>query len=242
MKVPFKIPNPQGPCPCGSGQTFEECCLSALEAETPSIEDFESPEEAMNALIENGVAIVEEQLRTNEPEETVLTFQRLKKLGLAEEVIKEMIAAVLLRQLFEMIATDSEFDLERYCEELDELPELPEIDIPDSDYMMDRSAIIVSPKQPFVDWVYSLNIAAQEVSSKDIKESMSVYLIEEVMDDKHFKDILKDVYTVIFEEELASWSTDESRWPEKRNLSMFKKWFSANLQYSVVDLVNDDFI
>ncbi len=102
--------------------------------------------------------------------------------------------------------------------------------------MINRTALIVRPAQPYIDWAKSLPDADEILPTIDGEHT--VYLVEQIDDDRHFEHVLKRVFAEIFERELSSWYLDESFWPQKRTLSMFKKWFSIEYHTCVEDLLD----
>jgi hypothetical protein len=102
--------------------------------------------------------------------------------------------------------------------------------------MINRTALIVRPAQPYIDWAKSLPDADEILPTIDGEHT--VYLVEQIDDDRHFEHVLKRVFAEIFERELFSWYLDESFWPQKRALSMFKKWFSIEYHTCVEDLLD----
>jgi len=94
--------------------------------------------------------------------------------------------------------------------------------------MINRSAIILKYKEPFVRWIneadpYDHDIA---LSLKEANEDRNVYLITEE-GGEDFEKWISLNYKKLFEIELNDWYTDESLWPEKRNKKTFNEWFSV---------------
>lgn len=88
--------------------------------------------------------------------------------------------------------------------------------------MINRAALIVRPKAPFITWV---NGVENSTSFPGADDEQTIYLIPEQDTPQEFEKILKKIWAVIFENQLAGWYLDESVWPKKRTLSMFKNWF-----------------
>ena len=99
--------------------------------------------------------------------------------------------------------------------------------------MLNRGALIVRPKQPYLDWAATLDDSGLV---PDVTGEQTVYLIPSFEDDDEAERILKKVYAEIFERELDGWHTDEAAWPQNRTLAMFKKWFQVELHSIVEDL------
>ena len=93
---------------------------------------------------------------------------------------------------------------------------------------VNRSAIIIKPLQPFIDWcsgLYPGNI-------EDIKET-TTYLISEDIED--IESWLSKKFDKLFTFELNSWHTNKKEWPQKRNYKMFKEWFQIDTSTTVFD-------
>ena len=99
--------------------------------------------------------------------------------------------------------------------------------------MLNRGALIVRPKQPYLDWAATLDDSGVV---PDVTGEQTVYLIPSFEDDDEAERILKKVYAEVFERELDGWHTDEKAWPQNRTLAMFKKWFQVELHSVVEDL------
>lgn len=99
--------------------------------------------------------------------------------------------------------------------------------------MLNRCALIVRPKQPYLDWAASLDDSG---IVPDPQDEQTVYLIPSFEDDNEGERVLKRVYAEVFERELVAWHTDDTAWPKNRNLAMFRKWFDIELHSIVEDL------
>jgi uncharacterized protein YchJ len=69
------------------------------------------------------IEAVDNQLRENNPKEAMETFNRLKKLGYDEQKTKEMIAAVLIEEMYYVLKNQETYNEERYTGNLAKLPE-----------------------------------------------------------------------------------------------------------------------
>jgi len=69
--------------------------------------------------------VVENQLETNEPPETKLTFKRLTEQGISEEDTKLLIAQAVTVEIYNILKNKEEFDRERFVKNLKRLPKEP---------------------------------------------------------------------------------------------------------------------
>lgn len=94
---------------------------------------------------------------------------------------------------------------------------------------INRYAIIVKPKQPFIDWLNNLH----DISTLD-DVGVDVYLVnDEINDiDKFLRKKFDKVFTMV----LHDWHTNKKEWPQKRNYKMFEQWFRVEVSEMVYDL------
>jgi len=109
--------------------------------------------------------------------------------------------------------------------------------------MLNRAALIVRPKQPFLNWAAALD---ESGLVPDVVGERTVYLVPEFDSDEEGKEVLKHIYGEIFERELNGWDTDPASWPQNRDFRIFQEWFSIELHSVVEDvvegvLVDDEF-
>jgi hypothetical protein len=97
----------------------------------------------------------------------------------------------------------------------------------DENYI-DRSAIIIKPLQPFIDWCSSL----YPEDLDDIKETKT-YLISEDIED--IDKWLAKKFDKLFTFELESWHPNKKEWPQKRNFKMFNQWFQVDISRLIYD-------
>ncbi len=102
------------------------------------------------------------------------------------------------------------------------------------DYVM-RSSISTTPKQPFIDWVKTID-RDHKLPSEAFEAEM--YLVKSFETKIQMENWLKKNYDLLFSDQLNNWLTDETFWPQKRNLKMFREWFDYELFTKVSDTVN----
>ncbi len=67
--------------------------------------------------------VVENQLRDNDPPETLKTYERLCTEGFTEKNAKILIASVIAFETYQMMAGNSPFNRERFVKNLNMLPD-----------------------------------------------------------------------------------------------------------------------
>lgn len=98
---------------------------------------------------------------------------------------------------------------------------------------INRSAVILKPQQPFIDWYFNLNLEDELSFEEDIKET-NIYLVDDKIDD--VEKWLKKKFDKFFTMELDEWCADKKDWPQKRNYKMFKQWFQVDVSTMIYDL------
>ena len=105
--------------------------------------------------------------------------------------------------------------------------------------MINRCAVSVRAKQPFLDWLDSLPDML-DFSLEEINRSTMTYLLPKADECNAVEDILRDYHDLIFEDQLAGYWTNEEHWPEIRNFEVFMEWFDCSLSDSVRDLCPEE--
>jgi hypothetical protein len=96
---------------------------------------------------------------------------------------------------------------------------------------INRSAMALTPKEPFLEWLKSLDIDFDEA----FIQKANTYLLDEAIEDLD-KWLFKK-FDVFFKMELAEWHAIKKEWPMKRTYKMFEEWFEVALSTSVYDMV-----
>lgn len=105
--------------------------------------------------------------------------------------------------------------------------------------MINRGVVIVRPKQPFLDWAAGLD---DSELLPDVDGEQTVYLVPEFATPEDANSLVELLYPAFFENELYTWFTDESAWPERRDLETFREWFSIEFHSVVEDLCDYEII
>lgn len=95
-----------------------------------------------------------------------------------------------------------------------------------------RTAIVITPQQPFFDWVLSYD--PEMIINEEVKQGV-VYLLPDYETVQQIENWIKKNYDELFEEMLFGWYTDEAMWPQKRTFKIFKEWFNYALYPLVFD-------
>lgn len=105
--------------------------------------------------------------------------------------------------------------------------------------MLNRSALLVTLKEPYFQWAESL---PGDGPSPRGDNDRVVYLVPEIDDPADEKKVVRDAFPMIFEHELWAWHTDEADWPKKRDFKTFLEWFDVEVDSMVMDLYGYDLV
>ncbi len=103
--------------------------------------------------------------------------------------------------------------------------------------MINRSAVTVRARQPFLDWLKSLPDPA-DVTLAEVNREPHVYLLPEYGVDDEQEELLAAFHGLIFEERLEGWWTVREDWPPERDRETFKSWFDVEFHSVIHDLVD----
>src|SRR5258705_5599180 len=73
---------------------------------------------------------------------------------------------------------------------------------------INRSLMVVIPKQPFLDWIRAVDDDPGPLELVDLQKDCSAYLVPECDDLEDQMAVILWCWDVVFEEELFSWFTD----------------------------------
>lgn len=72
---------------------------------------------------------------------------------------------------------------------------------------INRTAIVVMPGQPFLDWLHEADPASGGLSLEDLRREPAIYLLPEWENKEEAREFLKEVRSENFEEQLNGWRT-----------------------------------
>ena len=75
--------------------------------------------------------------------------------------------------------------------------------------MLNRSAIVVKPRQPFLDWLHTADPTSRDIALPEVVSDPTIYLIPECDTEEDVQEVLHELCEEIFVEQLAGWFTDE---------------------------------
>ena len=111
----------------------------------------------------------------------------------------------------------------------------------DTRYSINRSVIILLPKQPALDWVNRVGPNPPNLTLLELRLEPDAFLVREdrVERPEQAELWVYRRWQMFFETFLGDWYTDESMWPQNRSLKMFKEWFEIQYFPMVWDLAEE---
>ena len=105
---------------------------------------------------------------------------------------------------------------------------------------LNRAAVILIPKQPFVDWLHSTPDPPDFITLDYLLEQGDhhVYLIPEVEDLSTAPEVIERLAPAILEQELGAWYTNTAAWPERLDYGTLVEFFEVMLSSEVTDTVS----
>jgi hypothetical protein len=94
-----------------------------------------------------------------------------------------------------------------------------------------NSAIVLKRKQPFVDWIRSLD--EEETDFDDFKEE-DVLLVPECDTIEQIKQFVKKNFEEIFAFQCFMECMDDEVWPDTSNYKLFQEWFELSYHTMVL--------
>src|SRR5215813_10813684 len=105
--------------------------------------------------------------------------------------------------------------------------------------MVNRSAIVVRPAQPFLDWLHRVDPTSAQLTLEDLRREPTIYLLPEWETEDEALEHLAEVSSEIFKEQLNGWYCVPSVWPEDRELNAFLRWFDCSFHSMVFDVCDE---
>lgn len=103
--------------------------------------------------------------------------------------------------------------------------------------MVNRSAVIVKPRQPYLKWTRQTDAEGlAESVFETFDEDPSVYLLPGYEDPVSQQRVLERFLPLLFEGLLKDWSLEEATWPKDRTFERFCEWFEVQMSSVVDDL------
>ena len=105
---------------------------------------------------------------------------------------------------------------------------------------VNRSAVVVVPKQPFLEWLHRVDLTSGMLTLTDLEDDPSVYLLPQCDLERDLEECFKKACVEIFEDQLNGCA--EELWPEDRSVKTFELWFDYRFHSVLFDLAHESLI
>ena len=97
---------------------------------------------------------------------------------------------------------------------------------------INRSAVVVIPAQPFLDWLHEADPTSTHLTLNDLRDEPTIYLLPEYYTAEEAHQHLQSRCKEIFEEQLEGWFRVPTAWPTDRTFKAFKPGLSTTFTQS----------
>jgi len=109
-------------------------------------------------------------------------------------------------------------------------------------FTINRTVVLLAPRQPFLDWLNSVDPDDEMLVLEDLREDNEVFLIPQYNDNTDSEKWVKTRWSFLFEHMLMGWVEDENLWPQDRTLDMFNEWFEIEIHTMAWDLSDEPLV
>ena len=113
-------------------------------------------------------------------------------------------------------------------------------------YQINRAMVVLRYKQPYLDWVKTAGPSPMELTLEEANDDGEAFLVpayDSPIDPVDgTEDAIKWVekrWRMLFEYVLMSWIQDETAWPKKLSLKLFREWFDVEYKSLIWDMGNE---
>lgn len=107
-------------------------------------------------------------------------------------------------------------------------------------YEVNRSVVIVRPRQPFLDWLRALPGGIDPgVTLASLQQNGNALLVPAADDADAVETFLLAHAAQLFQAELADWCEDAALWPAPLNAERFLQWFDLAIHPIVTDIAEE---
>ena len=101
---------------------------------------------------------------------------------------------------------------------------------------MNRSAVVLEPRQPLLDWINRSEPTAPPMTLEDLRHNNTVLLVPALGSTKEILTWMLPLRMQLLERELESWHTNRTLWPAERSPEMFDEWYELRVHGEVLDM------
>ena len=108
--------------------------------------------------------------------------------------------------------------------------------IEDEPTWLNRCAIFITPKAPYVAWASAVFDEPYVESEEDGEHT--VFLGPDADTTEEVQAFIDENFDLFFDYLLNDWCLDQTSWPANRTVEMFRQWFTVRVYSMVVDTVD----
>jgi hypothetical protein len=103
--------------------------------------------------------------------------------------------------------------------------------------ILNRTAVSVTGKQPYIDWTRRHDADANRgmLTVARAKPYGTAILLPEFELEEDVQEWIEENAEWLFEFQLSAWTDETSTWPQTRDLKTFREWFRVEIHSIVVD-------
>jgi len=105
--------------------------------------------------------------------------------------------------------------------------------------VINRSAMVVKPAQPFLAWLHRVDPTSGHLTLEDVRREPTIYLLPKCDSKEEALEHLREVSNSIFEEQLNGWYRVPEAWPSDRDLNAFRRWFDCSFHSMIIDVCDE---
>jgi len=109
-------------------------------------------------------------------------------------------------------------------------------------FTINRTVVLLGPKQPFLDWLNNVDPDDQALTVDDLRDDNEVFLIPQFNDNSDSEKWVETRWSFLFEHMLMGWVDEDTLWPQDRTLEMFREWFDIEIHTMAWDLSDEPLI
>lgn len=109
-------------------------------------------------------------------------------------------------------------------------------------FTINRTVVLLGPKQPFLDWLNNVDPDDQALTVDDLRDDNEVFLIPQFNENSDSEKWVETRWSFLFEHMLMGWVDEEILWPQNRTLDMFREWFEIEIHTMAWDLSDEPLI
>ena len=107
---------------------------------------------------------------------------------------------------------------------------------------LNRSAIVLRPKPPFLEWLHAADLQSVSLTLADLGREPTIYLVSACEDAEDEQACLQTVFSTMFDDQLDGWWRDRTAWPTPRSFDVFTRWFDYQFLSTLLDLTDEPLI